>query len=102
MRNKLVLIDGTQALKGHFKTDSFNWEFRALQPTQKVSLILSATGEIARLACTRIGDFGKDARAIVAQVGARTEQVFDDAIRLGCGQLGPLIVIVRRFRRCKR
>jgi AraC-like DNA-binding protein len=44
--------------------------------------IPSATGGIARLACTRLREFGKDATTVIAQVGARPEQVFDDAIRL--------------------
>ncbi len=48
----------------------------------KFHSIPSATGGIARLACTRLGELGKDATAIIAQVGARAEQVFDDAIRL--------------------
>lgn len=54
---------------------------RSSQPTRFRS-IPSATGGIARLACTRLGELGKDATAVIAQVGARVEQVFDDAIRL--------------------
>jgi AraC-like DNA-binding protein len=44
--------------------------------------IPSATGGIARLACTRLREFGKDATAVITEVGARPEQVYDDAIRL--------------------
>ena len=44
--------------------------------------IPSATGGIARLACTRLRDSGKDTAAVIAQVGARPEQVFDDTVRL--------------------
>ena len=44
--------------------------------------IPSATGGIARLACARLREFGKDATVVIASVGARPEQVYDDAIRL--------------------
>src|SRR3954454_9608727 len=44
--------------------------------------IPSATGGIARLACARLSEFGKDVAAVLAEVGARPEQVHDDAIRL--------------------
>jgi len=44
--------------------------------------IPSATGGIARLACTRLRLLGKDAAGIIAKVGARPEQINDDAIRL--------------------
>ena len=44
--------------------------------------IPSATGGIARLACARLREFGKDATAVITEVGARPEQVYDDAIRL--------------------
>ena len=44
--------------------------------------IPSATGGIARLACARLREFGKDATVVITSVGARPEQVYDDAIRL--------------------
>ena len=44
--------------------------------------IPSATGAIARLACARLRELGKDVPAVLAKVGARLEQVSDDAIRL--------------------
>jgi AraC-like DNA-binding protein len=44
--------------------------------------IPTATGCIARLACGRLRESGKDATSIIAKVGARPEQVNDDAIRL--------------------
>ena len=44
--------------------------------------IPSATGGIARLACARLRELGKDVAGILAKVGARPEQVNDDAIRL--------------------
>src|SRR6476661_3019609 len=44
--------------------------------------IPSATGGIARLACARLRELGKDAAAVLAKVGAKPEQVNDDAIRL--------------------
>jgi hypothetical protein len=44
--------------------------------------IPSATGGIARLACARLRELGKDVAAILAEVGARPEQVNDDTIRL--------------------
>src|ERR1700732_5186226 len=44
--------------------------------------IPSATGGIARLACARLRELGKDVAPILAKVGARPEQVNDDAIRL--------------------
>jgi AraC-like DNA-binding protein len=42
----------------------------------------SATGGIARLACERLREFGKDPGAILAQAGATPEQAYDDTIRL--------------------
>jgi AraC-like DNA-binding protein len=48
----------------------------------RLSSIPSATGGIARLACARLREFGKDAGAILAQVGATPEQVYDDSVRL--------------------
>jgi len=47
-----------------------------------LSSIPSATGGIARLACARLCEFGKDAGAILAQVGATPEQAYDDSRRL--------------------
>jgi AraC-like DNA-binding protein len=44
--------------------------------------IPSATGAIARLACARLRELGKDAAAVLATVKARPEQVYDDTIRL--------------------
>src|SRR6516225_10137591 len=44
--------------------------------------IPSSTGAIARLACARLRELGKDAASILAKVGARPEQVNDDAVRL--------------------
>src|SRR3954454_4168167 len=44
--------------------------------------IPSATGGIARLACARLRELGKDVPAVLADVGARPEQVEDDAIQL--------------------
>src|ERR1700732_1056297 len=44
--------------------------------------IPSATGGIARLACARLRELGKDVAAVLAEVGAKPEQVNDDAIRL--------------------
>jgi AraC-like DNA-binding protein len=44
--------------------------------------IPSATGGIARLACARLREFGKDATVVITSVGARPEQVYDDSIRL--------------------
>ena len=51
------------------------------QPARFYS-IPSATGAIARLACARLRELGKDAAAVLAKVKARPEQVYDDAIRL--------------------
>jgi len=55
-----------------------------MSPSQanRISSIPSATGGIARLACARLREFGKDAGAILAQVGATPEQVYDDSVRL--------------------
>jgi AraC-like DNA-binding protein len=44
--------------------------------------IPSATGAIARLACARMRERGNDVASVLAEVGARPEQVNDDAIRL--------------------
>src|SRR5260370_9783136 len=44
--------------------------------------IPSATGGIARLACARLRELGNDVAAVLAEVGARPEQVNDDDIRL--------------------
>src|SRR3954452_20763033 len=44
--------------------------------------IPSATGAIARLACARLRELGKDPAAVIAKVRAKPEQVYDDAIRL--------------------
>ena len=55
-----------------------------MSPSQadRLSSIPSATGGIARLACARLREFGKDPAAILAQAGATAEQAFDDSIRL--------------------
>src|SRR3954468_12560752 len=44
--------------------------------------IPSAAGGIARLACARMRELGNDVASVLAKVGARPEQVNDDAIRL--------------------
>src|SRR6516162_7369342 len=48
----------------------------------RLSSIPTATGGIARLACARLREFGKDPEAILAQAGATAEQAYDDSIRL--------------------
>jgi AraC-like DNA-binding protein len=50
--------------------------------SERISFIPSATGGIARLACARLREFGKDADAIIAKVGAKAAQVNDDTVRL--------------------
>ena len=42
----------------------------------------SATGAVARLACERLREFGKDAAAVLAKAGATTEQAYNDTVRL--------------------
>jgi hypothetical protein len=49
--------------------------------SERISFIPSATGGIARLACARLREFGKDADAIIAKVGAKAAQVNDDTVR---------------------
>ena len=55
-----------------------------MSPSQadRLSSIPTATGGIARLACARLREFGKDPGAILAQAGATAEQAYDDSIRL--------------------
>src|SRR6516165_5529171 len=48
----------------------------------RLSSIPTATGGIARLACVRLRDFGKDAGPILAQTGATPKQAYNDSIRL--------------------
>jgi hypothetical protein len=48
----------------------------------RLSSIPTATGGIARLACERLREFGKDAGPILAQAGATAEQVYNDSIPL--------------------
>jgi AraC-like DNA-binding protein len=59
-----------------------NRGFKDLSQSAKFSSIPNATGGIARLACTRLREIGKDATAIINRVKARPEQVYDDAILL--------------------
>ena len=47
-----------------------------------LSSIPTATGGIARLACGRLREFGKDAGPILAEAGATAEQTYNDSIRL--------------------
>lgn len=47
-----------------------------------LNAIPTATGGIARLACVRLREFGKDAAPILAQAGATAEQACNDSIRL--------------------
>jgi AraC-like DNA-binding protein len=53
----------------------------AAHPNQLCS-IPSATGAIARLACARLRELGKDAEAVIAKAGATPLQVNDDTVRL--------------------
>src|SRR6516165_6233866 len=55
-----------------------------MSPSQadRLSSIPTATGGIARLACARLREFGKDPGVILAQAGATPEQAYDDSIRL--------------------
>ena len=48
----------------------------------RLSSIPTATGGIARLACVRLRDFGKDEGPILAQTGATPKQAYNDSIRL--------------------
>src|SRR5438067_9603266 len=50
--------------------------------SERLCSIPRATGGIARLACARLRELGKDVAAVLAGVGARPEQVNDDAVRL--------------------
>jgi AraC-like DNA-binding protein len=47
-----------------------------------LSSIPTATGGIARLACVRLREFGKDAGPILAEAGATAEQAYNDSVRL--------------------
>jgi AraC-like DNA-binding protein len=51
-------------------------------PPERFCSVPSATGAIARLASARLRELGKDVAAVLAKVGARPEQVNDDAVRL--------------------
>jgi len=48
----------------------------------RLSSIPTATGRLARLACVRLREFGKDPGTILAQAGATAEQAYNDSIRL--------------------
>ncbi len=48
----------------------------------ELSAIPTATGGIARLACVRLREFGKDAGPILAQAGATAKQAYNDSIHL--------------------
>ena len=61
--------------------------------------IPSATGGIARLACARLRELGKDAAGILAKVGARLEQVNDDAVRLEVPKQVRILELVAEDRR---
>ena len=49
---------------------------------ERFNSIPSATGAIARLACARLRELGRDATAVLTKVKAKPEQVYNDAIRL--------------------
>lgn len=49
---------------------------------ERLSSIPTATGGIARLACVRLREVGKDAGPILAEAGATAEQVYNDSIHL--------------------
>ena len=49
---------------------------------KQLCAIPSATGAIARLACARLREFGKDSESIIAKAGATALQVNDDTVRL--------------------
>src|SRR3954447_16175714 len=57
-------------------------EARRKGASEGLRSIPRATGGIARLACARLREVGKDVPAVLAEVGARHEQVNDDAIQL--------------------
>jgi AraC-like DNA-binding protein len=57
-------------------------EARRKGASEGLRSIPRATGGIARLACARLREVGKDVPAVLAEVGARPEQVNDDAIQL--------------------
>src|SRR3954454_18064660 len=57
-------------------------EARRKGASEGLRSIPRATGGIARLACARLRELGKDVPAVLAEVGARPEQVNDDAIQL--------------------
>ena len=64
------------------RTD-LNRQFHVIQPTREVLLYTKChRSYIARLACARLRELGKDAAAVLTKVRARPEQVYDDAIRL--------------------
>jgi hypothetical protein len=44
--------------------------------------IPSATGGIARLACARLRELGKDVKAVLSKAGLRLEEVADPTVRL--------------------
>ena len=50
--------------------------------SERFGSIPSATGGIARLACARLRESGKDADAVIAKAGAKAVQVNDDTVRL--------------------
>jgi AraC-type transcriptional regulator len=66
--------------------------------TDGLSSIPTATGGIARLACVRLREFGKDAGPILAQAGATAEQAYNDSIRLEvCKQIKILDLVAQEL-----
>src|SRR3954451_11378231 len=57
-------------------------EARRKGASEGLRSIPRATGGIARLACARLREVGKDVAAVLAEVGAKPEQVNDDAVQL--------------------
>src|SRR3984885_15900453 len=65
---------------------------------ERLSSMPTATGGIARLACVRLREFGKDAGPILAQAGAAAEQAYNDSIRLEvCKQIKVLDLVAQEL-----
>src|SRR5262245_24029472 len=75
-------ISGCFAAKGSRLREQTGSTLMSSSQADQLSSIPSATGALARLACARLREFGKDAGAILAQAGATPEQAYDDSVRL--------------------
>ena len=78
----LGLLDSNQYRRAARRSIRWDYGSGSSTPSDGFNSIPSATGGIARLACARLDEMGKDPTVLLSKVGLTPEAARDPAVRL--------------------